>query len=156
MAWITQTAGGAGTSGVNYKLVSKDANIVTIRDEYIKTGYNLTEKVTDEETGEEHEVTTFHQTGVIRVQCRVVETVKVEEWNALTEAAASLVAGTGLNTAMSGVTLSDNRTVGTWRVGMAFVEVPNCIGTVVRVSARRSNEANGWTVTKTTTTTTKA
>ena len=156
MAWITKTAGNAGTNGENYKLVSFDSNIITIRDEYIKTGYNLTEKITDEETGEEHEVTTFHQTGVVRVQCRVVETVKVEEWNALTEAAATYISGTGIGSQQSNITLSDNRTVGTWFVGAAFVEVPNCIGTVVRVSARRSNEANGWTVTKTTTTTTKA
>lgn len=156
MAWITQKAGTSGVGGANYKLVSLDANIVTVRDEYVKTGYNLTEKVTDEETGEEHEVTTFHQTGVIRVQCRVVETVKVEEWNALTEAAATEIIGTGLNTAISGITLSDNRTVGVWRSGLAFVEVPNCIGTVIRASARRANEANGWTVTKTTTTTIQA
>ena len=154
MAWIDGNAGSSGAT--NYKLVSKDANIVTIRDEYIKTGYNLTKEVTDEETGEKHKVTQFVQTGVIRVQCRVVETVVVEEWNALTEESASKITGTGLGTALAGITISDNRTLGTWHTGLAFVDVPNCIGTVVRVHARRANEANGWTVTKTTTTTSKA
>lgn len=154
MAWIDSAAG--SSSAENYKLVSKDANIISIRDEYIKTGYNLTEEVEDEETGEKHKVTTFYQTGVINIKCRVVETVIVEEWNAMTQAKAEALTGTGLDTALAGITLSDNRTVGVWRSGFAFVEVPNCIGTVVRVSARRANEANGWTVTKTTTTTAQA
>ena len=156
MAWRWKQSG-SGDDG--YVLVSRERNIVVLRDEYIPVGYYLNTWKLDEngerevdEDGNEIRVTEFHQTGTVNVRCRVRETVTVEEWRGCTEASASAL---GADT-LGGETVSDDRTVGVWRNGIAWCEVPCCIGTVTRVSARRANEAGGWTVTKTTTVTERA
>ncbi len=155
MAWRTKQT---GTGDEGYVLLSVESGIAVLRDEYIPVGYNTTARQVDADgnpvldaDGNEVFTTTFHCSGVVNVRCRVRETVTVEEWRGCTEASARAL---GADT-LGGETVSDDRTGGVWRNGAAWCEVPCCIGTVTRVNARRANEAGGWTVTKTTTTTEK-
>lgn len=155
MAWLN-TSG--SDNQANYVLVSKDAEVVCLRDEYIPVGYYLKTWQLDEnghrvvdDSGEYVYVTEWHQTGTVNIKCKVQKVVTVEEWRAVSESVASNLTGG----ALGGVTVSENLQGHTWQSqGGAWCEVPNCIGTVVRVSSRRANEAGAWTVTKTTTVTT--
>lgn len=150
MAWDNTTSGNPAThSAVAAATVktSKEQFISVLRDEYIPVGYNLTEEVTDATTGITSKVTTFHQTSTVHIPCKVKTAVTTEEERGLTQNAAE-------NHAWFAA-VQDNRTYARWTVGFCWVEVPNCIGTVIRVAARRVNEAGGWAVTKTTTVTTK-
>ena len=145
MAWLTDKSDG-------YRMVSKEKEEVVLRDEYIPTGWNETTESADATTGETVRTTVFHQTGVVNVRCKVKQTTKVEEWRGVSEATATAEAGDTLG----GETISDNRVGETWRNGLAWVSIPMCVGTITRVASHKANEANGWTVTKTTITTTKA
>ncbi len=150
MAWLN-TSG--NTNQANYFLISKESEDRILREELIPVGYTLETYLLDangnrvqDADGNDVRVTQFHQTGTVRIACKVRITTTVEEWRAVDESTASSLSGG----ALGGVTISNNMTGHTFTQGNAWVDVPDCNGTIVKVKSFRANAAGAWTVQKTT------